>query len=64
MDLSGGTGYIFTNGTYKKITWEKGNDNKSNFVFKDENGNTVQINKGKSYIALIPAEKSSLTKIA
>lgn len=64
MDLSGGTGYIFTNGTYKKITWEKGNDNKSNFVFKDENGNEVQINKGKSYIALIPAEKSSLTKIS
>jgi len=49
---SGGEGYYFTKGTYERIYWQKGNENE--FVFLDENQNTINVNCGKTYIALIP----------
>ncbi|MDO5014582.1 MAG: DUF3048 domain-containing protein [Clostridia bacterium] len=64
MDLSAGNGYVFTNGTVSKIKWTKGNDKNAKLVLKDENGNQIKLNKGKSYIALIPQANSGLTSIS
>ena len=43
-----GTGFYFSDGGVKSITWEKG---ERLYIF-DESGNEVRINRGKSYIAV------------
>lgn len=55
---NGGDGYYFTKGTYEKITWQKGDNNE--FVFLDGKQNTVNVNCGSTYIALIPIGEDAL----
>ena len=62
MDLSGGKGVIASNGTYQNITWRKGGPNDM-LKLMDEQGNTLKLNKGKSYIGLIPSKNASATVI-
>ena len=50
-----GTGYYFTQGTAKSITWET--DISGNMKFYDEAGNTLVINRGSLYIGIM---KSSM----
>lgn len=63
MDLTGGKGVIASNGTYKNITWKKGNTPKNMISLYDEDGKELKLNKGKSYIGLVPSEKASKTVI-
>jgi hypothetical protein len=48
---SGGTGYYISNGKYMDIIWHR--DENSSLKFTDKNGNSLKVNRGKSYIALI-----------
>ncbi|MFP4697608.1 MAG: DUF3048 domain-containing protein [Eubacteriales bacterium] len=54
--ISTGTGYYITNGKATEITWEK----KSHYEptkYYDKEGNEIQINKGKTWIAIFPSNK-------
>ena len=54
------TGYYITNGQAIKITWSKAvNNEKLDYEitkYYDENGNEIEINPGKTYIALVPSD--------
>ena len=54
------TGYYITNGEAIKITWSKAVSNeKLDYEitkYYDENGNEIEINPGKTYIALVPKD--------
>lgn len=62
LDLSSGEGYYFTNGTYEKITWEKG-DYEDMMNFYGANGEELALNVGRSYIALVPTSQQDNTQI-
>lgn len=62
IDLSGGAGYYISNGKYKEITWSK-KDVKSPMVYKDSDGKALVVNKGKSYICMIPKENKESVKL-
>lgn len=53
MDLSGGSGLYFSGGTQEKITWKKGDINNS-LQFYAGNGKVLTLNRGRSYIGLVP----------
>ena len=61
-DLSSGEGYVFSNGTYEKITWKKG-DSANIMKFYGADGNELALNVGRTYIALVPASNQSSTTI-
>ena len=54
------TGWYITNGEAIKITWSKAVSNeKLDYEitkYYDENGNEIEVNPGKTYIALVPAD--------
>lgn len=52
VDWKGGTGYYISAGTVKKIKWTKKSESAA-IKIKDENGKTVAVNAGKSYIGII-----------
>ena len=54
MGGPGFTGYYVSNGGVQKITWAKegGMGEKSPLIFRDENGDEIRVNRGKSYIAI------------
>lgn len=54
MGGPGFTGYYVSNGGVQKITWAKegGMGEKSPLIFRDENGDEIKVNRGKSYIAV------------
>jgi len=54
IDLSSGKGYYLAGGQYQPITWKKGSTNDS-FVFKDDKGQELLVNTGKSYIGVLPS---------
>ena len=62
MNLSGGTGVVISNGTYQNIKWTKGGPSDM-LKITDENGNTFKLNKGKSYIGLVPEANKGATNI-
>lgn len=62
LDLSSGEGYVFTNGTYEKITWEKG-DYEDMMKFYGADGNELALNTGRTYIAIVPSSNQSKTVI-
>lgn len=49
---NGGTGYLVSNGTSMKIKWASESEETNKLVITDEAGNTIKLNKGKSYIGL------------
>ncbi|MGP1361891.1 MAG: DUF3048 domain-containing protein [Candidatus Fimenecus sp.] len=63
-DLSGGEGVYVSNGTYQKIKWSKGNENKEPLKLIDESGNELALNKGKSYIGFVNIANISATSIS
>lgn len=59
------TGYYFTNGGYEEISWTKtGSASSSKLVIKRNNGETLTMNPGTTYIALVPTSQKSATSIA
>lgn len=49
----GGSGYYLSGGTYTKITWKYAED--GTLAFFDENGQTLTVNRGTSYIGFVTA---------
>lgn len=64
MDLTGGKGVIASNGTYESITWKKGNTPSNTLRLFKEDGSELSLNKGQSYIGLVPANRSGSTVIS
>lgn len=56
IDLSEGTGYYASLGGYKKLKWKKG-DTKDPILLQNEDDSPLQINRGKTFIAI--QDKSS-----
>ena len=52
---SSGNGYYLTNGKMESITWKKGGENEITHYY-DANGNELEINRGKTYISLVPSD--------
>jgi len=54
-NLTSGTGYYISNGTYQEINWKKG-DGKvhDRFEFTDADGNELKFNTGKFWIGFVP----------
>lgn len=67
VDFStGGTAYYFSNGHYQLCNWTKGSgDYSSNFKFTDATtGEEIQVNTGKSYVAVIRTDFADTVSIA
>ncbi|MEF9970010.1 MAG: DUF3048 domain-containing protein [Ruthenibacterium sp.] len=56
--LTEGTGYYIYGGKYKEIHWKKGAP-EAPIILTDTNGNPVEVNSGKSYIAVLGTDKVS-----
>lgn len=54
-----GNGYYITNGKRIKITWKK-NEEKGTMCYYDTDGNVLNINPGKTYIAAYPTSRKDL----
>ncbi|MDD3368886.1 MAG: DUF3048 domain-containing protein [Lachnospiraceae bacterium] len=54
-------GYYFTRGKYIHITWRKGSDYEPTRYY-DDNGNEIQLNTGKTYIAVAQKERNPIVK--
>lgn len=50
-----GDGYYLTNGKMESITWSKGGENEITQYY-DASGNELTLNRGKTYIALVPSD--------
>jgi len=48
-----GSGYLASNGRFIKINWFRA-DKSSQFTYTDENGNTLELGRGKTYIGIVP----------
>ena len=64
MDLTNdsGKGYYITNGKAIAITWER-NESSNTMEYKNEQGETLTINPGKTYIAVYPKNRKNLVTI-
>ena len=64
IDWDGGAnakGYYISNGGVQEIRWSKDENNEEAYLrFYDLNGNEIKINRGKSYIALNYANKTTM----
>ncbi len=63
LDLSEGNGVYVSNGTYQKITWEKG-DYSDMMKFYDADGNELALNTGRTYIGLVASSQESACTIS
>ncbi len=69
FDLSDGKGVFISNGSYQNITWEKGGytDIMKFYVADDSSDDAdkkeIALNVGRTYIALVPSSRQSLTEI-
>ena len=59
---AGGTGYYLSKGKYEKFTWTK-DTAEDRFVFKDLNGNDLEVNPGCSYIAILNTNHADTIKL-
>lgn len=58
------TGYYISNGGYEDISWTvKGSGLSSKLVINTNDGNTLEMNPGNTYIALLPTSQKSATSI-
>lgn len=55
--LTSGQGYYCYGGKYRAVTWEKGSP-ENPLHLKDESGETVQVNVGKSYVAVVGTDRA------
>lgn len=58
---AGGTGYYLYNGKYEEFTWSKDNA-ASKMVFKNMDGEELEVNPGRSYIAIINTKQADTVK--
>ena len=58
LDWKGGNGYVFSNGTVRKIKWKKSSE-LGKIKLYDEKGNIVKLNKGKTYVGVTPVNTIS-----
>lgn len=56
--MSSGTGYYCYGGKFRAVTWEKGNP-EDPLRLKDENGAALQVNVGKSYVAIVGKDRKA-----
>lgn len=63
FDLDSGSGVYISNGTYKSITWKKGNATDM-LKFYNEDGTELSLNPGRSYIGILGNDRSNYTEIA
>lgn len=61
-DLSSGTGLYISNGAGEKITWKKGDVN-SPLKFYGSDGNELVVNKGQTWIGVVPKANNDKTNI-
>ena len=54
--MGSGTGYYCYGGKFRAVTWEKGNP-EDPLRLKDENGAALQVNVGKSYVAIVGKDR-------
>lgn len=59
--LGGGKGYYFTGGTLTRTNWSVDN---GQMTFTDESGDTLEINRGTSYIGFMKSSKISSIQIS
>lgn len=59
---AGGTGYYLSGGKYKEFTWTK-DSAEDRFVFKDLSGNDLEVNPGRSYIAILNTYHADTVKL-
>lgn len=62
FDLDSGSGVYVSNGTYKSITWEKG-DATDMLKFYNEDGSELSLNPGRSYIGILGTSRAEYTEI-
>ncbi len=59
-----GKGYYFSDGKQVRITWErKGSGSSIKMVYRDESGETLTVNPGKTYIAVYPKSRKKLISV-
>ena len=58
VDWKGGSGYLASGGTIRKIKWQKKGE-LDKLLITDEKGKTVKLNKGKTYIGVTKANTTS-----
>ncbi len=63
FDLSEGEGVYVSNGTYQKITWEKG-DYSDMMKFYDADGKELALNAGRTYIGIVASSQEGACTIA
>jgi len=56
--VGSGTGYFVSGGRYTRINWFRA-DKSSQFVYTFENGNVIELGRGKTYIGIIPTDMSA-----
>lgn len=59
----GGSGYYVSNGTSVKIKWASESEDTNKLVITDETGNTIKLNKGKTYIGLASSNNKGRVSI-
>ncbi|MCC8022322.1 MAG: DUF3048 domain-containing protein [Clostridiales bacterium] len=64
VDLTGGSGYYATNGTYQAIKWTKGSNTSQELELFYEDGTPVELNTGKSWIGFVPSDRIGKTEIS
>jgi len=57
--VGSGKGVFVSNGRYITINWFRA-DKTSQFVYTDENGNPIELGRGKTYIGFIPTDTGSI----
>lgn len=61
-DLTGGDALYITNGYGERITWKKG-DMSSPLKFYGQDGKELTINKGQTWIGVVPSSNKELTEV-
>lgn len=56
IDPSGNPGYYITNGKLIEVTWKKTSDTAPTQYFNKATGEEIELNTGKTYIAIVPSD--------
>jgi len=56
--VGSGKGYFASSGRIISINWHRA-DKSSQFIYTDENGNRIELGRGKTYIGIVPALSST-----
>jgi len=62
VSLNSGKGYYITNGGKEEISWKKG-ASQNQFAFTNQNGESLKVNSGKTYICIISTDRQKNTVI-